>query len=81
MSDRLRRNSAKTIIRVDLEFKHKPESNDYTHCGLYGPEYNNEVIQDQIAESVREVVSAYSNESVLKKPFQGRLIRPVLVRN
>ena len=43
-----------------LEFLHKPEPDDETHCGLYGLEHNDEVVQDLIAKSVIEVESAYS---------------------
>ena len=28
------------------------------HCGMYGLEYNNELVQDLIAESVVDVVKA-----------------------
>ena len=42
-----------------LDFRHQPEPNDETHCGLYGFEYNDEVIQDLIAECVTDVVSAF----------------------
>lgn len=41
-----------------IDFCHVPEPDDETHCGLYGPEYNDEVIQDMIAECVTEVVKA-----------------------
>ena len=43
-----------------LEFIHKPEPDDITHCGLYGLEYDNELVQDLVAQSVIEVTSAYS---------------------
>lgn len=42
-----------------LTVRHQPEPDDHTHCGLYGLEYNDEVIQDLIAECVAEVVSAF----------------------
>lgn len=42
-----------------LDFRHRPEADDETHCGLYGFEYNDEVIQDLIAECVTDVVSAF----------------------
>ena len=42
-----------------LDFRHRPEADDETHCGLDGFEYNDEVIQDLIAECVTDVVSAF----------------------
>ena len=44
-----------------LDFVHKPEDDDESHCGVYGLEYNDELVQDLIAESVMEVVSAYTD--------------------
>ena len=41
-----------------LHFVHKPEPDDESHCGMYGLEYNDELVQDLIAESVVEVVNA-----------------------
>jgi len=46
--------------RATLEFLHRPEPDDKTHCGLYGVEYNDELVQDLIAQSVIEIASAYS---------------------
>ena len=43
---------------ADLEFRHMPEDDDPTHCGMYGLEMNDEVVQDLIAESVSDVVQA-----------------------
>lgn len=43
-----------------LEFVHEPEPDDVTHCGLYGLEYDDELVQDLVAQSVIEVTSAYS---------------------
>lgn len=45
--------------QATLAFLHKPEPDDKTHCGLYGLEYNDELVQDLIAQSVIEVTSAY----------------------
>ena len=47
------------LTRLLLDFRHKPESDDDTHCGLYGFEHNDEVIQDLIAECVTDVVGAF----------------------
>lgn len=41
-----------------LNFVHEPETDDESHCGMYGLEYNNELVQDLIAESVVDVVKA-----------------------
>ena len=41
-----------------LNFEHEPEPDDESHCGMYGLEYNNELVQDLIAESVVDVVKA-----------------------
>lgn len=41
-----------------LDFRHEPLPDDYTHCGIYGTEYNDEVVQDMIAECVQEVTTA-----------------------
>ena len=43
---------------ASIEFRHEPEPDDHTHCGLYGTEYNDEVVQDLIAECVHEVAEA-----------------------
>lgn len=43
-----------------LKFVHEPEPDDQTHCGLYGLESGDEVVQDLIAQSVIEVTRAYS---------------------
>ena len=43
-----------------LDFRHEPEPGDNSHCGVYGIEYGDELVQDLIAESVFEVVSAYA---------------------
>lgn len=43
-----------------LKFVHKPEPDDITHCGLYGLEYDDELVQDLVAQSINEVTSAYS---------------------
>lgn len=45
---------------ADLEFRHMPEDGDPTHCGMYGLEMNDEVVQDLIAESVSDIVPALS---------------------
>ena len=54
--------NTKTCVepRASLDFRHEPEPDDSTHCGMYGLEYNDEVVQDLIAESVLDVVSAYA---------------------
>ena len=44
---------------ASLDFLHEPEPGDETHCGLYGLEYNDEVVQDLIAESIVDVTTAY----------------------
>lgn len=49
----------RAIPHAVLEFRHHAEPGDLTHCGLHGLDYNDEVVQDVIAESVSEVVSAY----------------------
>lgn len=46
--------------RATLKFVHEPEPDDNTHCGLYGLEYDDELVQDLVAQSVVEVTSAYS---------------------
>jgi len=46
------------LPHASLDFVHLPELDDESHCGIYGLEYNNELIQDLIAESVVDVVSA-----------------------
>ena len=46
--------------QATLEFVHEPEPDDKTHCGLYGLEYGDELVQDLVAQSVIEVTSAYS---------------------
>ena len=46
------------LPHASLDFAHLPEPDDESHCGTYGLEYNNELIQDLIAESVVDVVSA-----------------------
>ena len=43
---------------ADLKFKHEPQDDDPTHCGMYGLEMNDEVVQDMIAESVSDTVPA-----------------------
>ena len=45
-----------------LDFRHEPEPDDNSHCGIYGMEYNDALVQDLIAESVLDVVSAYTPE-------------------
>ena len=44
--------------KATLRFLHEPEDNDFSHCGMYGTEYNDEVVQDMIAESVISIVPA-----------------------
>ena len=69
----LRRTSRLSVVNVgytkklvkehadtDLEFRHMPEDDDPTHCGMYGLEMNDEVVQDLIAESVSDIVPALS---------------------
>ena len=43
---------------ASLDFRHEPLTDDHTHCGMYGTEYNDEVVQDLIAECVHEVTTA-----------------------
>ena len=43
---------------ASLEFRHEPEPDDYTHCGIHGTEYDDEVVQDLIAECVHEITTA-----------------------
>ncbi len=43
---------------ASLDFHHRPEDDDYTHCGLFGTEYNDEIVQDLIAECVHTVAKA-----------------------
>ena len=45
-------------VDANLEFRHMPEGDDPTHCGMYGLEMNDEVVQDLIAESVSDIVPA-----------------------
>ena len=52
------------VPNASLDFIHKPQPDDETHCGLYGLEYNDELVQDLIAESVVEVVTAYTPLSI-----------------
>ena len=49
---------AKQHADANLEFRHMPEEDDPTHCGMYGLEMNDEVVQDLIAESVSDIVQA-----------------------
>ncbi len=46
---------------ASLDFIHQPQPDDETHCGLYGLEYNDELVQDLIAESVLEVATAHTS--------------------
>ena len=48
----------RVLPHASLDFAHLPEPDDESHCGIYGLEYNNELVQDLIAESVVDVVSA-----------------------
>ena len=45
--------------KYEVDFRHMPEPNDATHCGVFGTEYNDEVVQDLLARCVDSVVSAY----------------------
>ena len=49
---------ARVGAHASLKFRHEPEDDDYTHCGLYGTEYNDEIVQDLLAECVHTVDTA-----------------------
>ncbi len=54
------RTKQQVLPHAVLDVRHEPEPGDETHCGLFGLEYGDELVQDLIAESVSEVVSAYA---------------------